>query len=111
MADISMCTNVQCKSKDYCYRFTATPSKFRQSYADFTCEDDEINCSYFYPNGKDSIKCKLGGVKRDGEICNLDYCTYPKCVQDSYCPKCHQTNGVHKMGCETRKQTIIIKTK
>jgi hypothetical protein len=107
MADISMCTNVQCKSKDYCYRFTAIPSKFRQAYADFTCDDDEINCSYFWSNGIDSIKCKLGGVKRDGEICNLDYCTYPKCVQDSYCSKCHQTDGVHKMGCETRKITII----
>jgi len=108
MADISMCENITCPSKEYCYRYTATPNEFRQSYGVFTLEEDEINCSHFYPNGKDSNKCKLRGVKRDGEICNLDYCTYPKCVQDSYCPKCHKIDGEHKMSCETRKVTILL---
>ena len=107
MPDISMCLNALCPSKEFCYRFTATPNPYGQSYGGFLLEEDEVNCSHFYPNGKDSEKCKLGGVKRNGEICNLDYCTYPKCVQDNYCPKCHQTDGVHKMGCETRKVTII----
>jgi hypothetical protein len=108
MPDISMCSNALCPSKEYCHRFTATPSKFMQSYADFSPEEDEVNCSHFWPNSKDSTKCKLGGVKRDGEICNLDYCTYPKCVQEDYCKYCHQTDGVHKMGCETRKITILL---
>lgn len=107
MPDISICTNKACPSKEYCYRFTAKPSEFRQSYADFTCEEDEINCSHFYPNGKNSTKCKLDGVKRDGEMCNKPECLYPKCVQDDYCIYCYQSNGVHKMGCETRKVTII----
>jgi hypothetical protein len=62
----------------------------------------------FWPNSKDSTRCKLGGVKRDGEMCNKDECTYPKCVQDSYCEYCHQTDGVHKMGCETRKVTVFF---
>jgi len=108
MADISKCNNQQCPSKDYCYRFTATPSKFMQSYADFSPEDDETSCSHFWPNNNNSNKCKLNGVKREGEMCNLKDCEYPKCVQSNYCPKCHQTDGVHKMGCETRKITIIL---
>jgi hypothetical protein len=37
----------------------------------------------FWPNGRESNNCKLKGIKREGEICNLNYCTYPKCVQDT----------------------------
>jgi hypothetical protein len=111
MPDISMCVNGMCPSKDYCHRYTATPSEFRQSYGGFGPEDGEDKCDMFWPNSKDSTRCKLGGVKRDGEMCNLDYCTYPKCVQDSYCPKCHKVDGVHKMSCETRKVTVLISEK
>lgn len=108
MPDISMCANALCPSKNYCYRFTAKPSEFCQSYAGFSPKEGDDKCDMFYPNGIDSNKCKLNGVKREGEICNLDYCTYPKCVNDTYCPKCHQTDGVHKMGCETRKIYINL---
>jgi hypothetical protein len=108
MPDISMCDNALCPSKDYCYRFTAIPTPNRQSYVSFSPEDDEVNCSHFYPNGIDAMKCKLRGVKREGEMCNLEHCAYPKCVQSNYCTKCHQTDGIHKMGCETRKITIIL---
>jgi len=108
MPDISMCANALCPSKNYCYRFTAKPSDFCQSYGGFTLKEGEDKCDYFNPNGIDSKNCKLNGVKREGEICNLDYCTYPKCVQSNYCPKCHQTDGVHKMGCETRKIQINL---
>lgn len=52
MPDISMCNNAICPSKENCYRFTAKPSEFRQSYAKFTLESDEISCSYFIPNDK-----------------------------------------------------------
>ena len=108
MPDISMCANALCPSKIYCYRFTAKPSEFRQTYAGFIVKEGEDKCDDFYPNGKESEKCKLNGVKREGEICNLDYCTYPKCVQSNYCKYCHQTDGVHKMGCETRKIQINL---
>jgi len=108
MPDISMCANALCPSKEFCYRYTATPSDFRQSYGGFTLEEDEINCSHFYPNGKDSTKCKRDGIKREGEICNKPECSYPKCVQDDYCPKCNQAGGIHKMSCETTKQTILL---
>ena len=53
MPDISMCTNTLCKSKEFCYRFTATPSKFRQSYSSFNCKEEE----YFMSNDK----CKSCG--------------------------------------------------
>ena len=106
--DISMCANALCPSKEYCYRFTAKPTPMYQSYAGFTLEDDETSCSHFWPNNNNSNKCKLNGVKREGEMCNLKDCAYPKCVQSDYCPKCHQTDGIHKMGCETRKITIIL---
>jgi len=108
MADISKCNDSLCPSKDYCYRFTAPESLIWQSYGVFNREDDAHNCDMFWSNGVDSEKCKLNGVKREGEGCNLDYCTYPKCVQSDYCPKCHQTDGVHKMGCETRKINITL---
>ena len=32
MADITMCDDKDCQRKDSCYRYTATPSKYRQSY-------------------------------------------------------------------------------
>ncbi len=107
MADIAKCNDCLCPSKNYCYRFTA-PVGMYQSYAEFNRDSDEYNCNDFWPNGKESNKCKLNGVKREGEICNLDYCTYPKCVQDDYCEYCHKVNGVHKMGCETRKIKINL---
>lgn len=32
MADITMCGGKECPMKENCYRFTATPNEFRQSY-------------------------------------------------------------------------------
>tara|TARA_R110000782_G_scaffold218544_1_gene305932 strand:+ start:366 stop:521 length:156 start_codon:yes stop_codon:yes gene_type:complete len=32
MADISMCEGKGCDVKETCYRFKATPNKYRQSY-------------------------------------------------------------------------------
>jgi hypothetical protein len=107
MADISKCNDSLCPSSKYCHRFTA-PDGIFQSYGGFNRESDEDNCSDFWPNGVESTKCKLGGVKREGEMCNLDYCTYPKCVQDDYCEYCHKVEGVHKMSCCTRKIQINL---
>ena len=108
MSDIAKCNDSLCPSKEYCYRSTAPTSPMYQSWGIFNREEDADNCDMFWPNGKESTKCKLGGVKRDGEMCNLDYCTYPKCLQNDYCEYCHQTDGVHKMGCETRKIQINL---
>jgi hypothetical protein len=35
MPNITMCKNKLCPSKDTCYRFTATPDKYLQAWADF----------------------------------------------------------------------------
>ena len=40
MPDISMCVNKECTLKETCYRFTAKPSEFRQSYGSFKPEED-----------------------------------------------------------------------
>jgi hypothetical protein len=103
MSDISKCNDSLCPSSKYCYRFTAPASEYWQSYGMFDRKGDEDKCDMFWANGIDANKCKLNGVKRDGEICNLDYCTYPKCLQNDYCIYCHKTDSVHKMSCPTRK--------
>jgi hypothetical protein len=51
MADISMCMDDKCPSKELCYRFTANPSEFRQSYGNFNREEDAYNCDMFWSNG------------------------------------------------------------
>ena len=38
MPDISMCLNKKCELRKKCYRFTAEPSQYRQSYANFKPE-------------------------------------------------------------------------
>lgn len=47
MVDISMCTNQDCPSKDTCYRFTASPNVWRQSYMEFKPEVDSNQCKYY----------------------------------------------------------------
>lgn len=80
MPDISMCNNQSCPSNKYCYRFTATPSQYRQTYASFTLEEDEMSCSYFWRNGVDSDRCE--NVHLEGNTCSSNDCKYPECVKD-----------------------------
>jgi hypothetical protein len=50
MPDITMCDTQDCPLKDTCYRFTATPSEYRQSY--FLGDprgEDKKECSYYAP--------------------------------------------------------------
>jgi SET domain-containing protein len=46
--DISMCDNKKCTLKEQCYRFTAFPNEYRQTYATFK----QINgdCEHFWNN-------------------------------------------------------------
>jgi hypothetical protein len=39
MPDITMCLGNECSIRNYCFRFTATPSG-RQSFSDFRCKED-----------------------------------------------------------------------
>ena len=51
MADITMCEGKGCESKNTCYRFTAKPSKFRQSYFITTPIKDK-GCEYYWNTNK-----------------------------------------------------------
>ena len=50
MADITMCNNTDCYLKDKCYRFTATPNKYRQSYFSEKVNKNKNECDYFWNN-------------------------------------------------------------
>lgn len=49
MADITMCNNKTCPLRSTCYRFKATASKHRQSYATFTYRG--AGCIEYWPMG------------------------------------------------------------
>jgi len=51
MADITMCQNEDCPSKEKCFRYTALPSK-HQSYAVFTVPEGKDKCEYFMKDYK-----------------------------------------------------------
>ncbi len=51
MPDITMCEGTNCPVKEKCFRFTAKPSKYHQTYfADVPGEikDGKFTCSYFW---------------------------------------------------------------
>lgn len=57
MADITMCTGDLCDKKHKCYRHTATPNDFRQSYFVETPWVDHHGkqvCDKFWNNGEDN---------------------------------------------------------
>lgn len=47
MADISMCRNIFCSSRNSCYRFIATPDTY-QTYGNFEVLEGEDKCSYYW---------------------------------------------------------------
>ena len=51
MPDITMCEGEGCDVKNTCYRFTAKPSKFMQSYFTATPIKDE-GCEYYWNTNK-----------------------------------------------------------
>jgi hypothetical protein len=51
MADITMCANQQCPSRETCYRFTAPANELRQSMADFK-PNESGKCEDYWNNGK-----------------------------------------------------------
>ena len=51
MPDITMCNNEKCPLNKTCYRFTAIPNEYSQSYAEFKPFIDDVldfvDCEYF----------------------------------------------------------------
>ena len=50
MPDICMCNGGKCPNKEHCYRFTATPSEYRQVYFSNPPYEEGEPCRYFTPN-------------------------------------------------------------
>ena len=52
MPDISMCLNKECPKRNECYRYTAEPNPFRQSYSKFQYQDGDngFACGEFWDN-------------------------------------------------------------
>jgi len=51
MADITMCSNEDCEQKETCYRYTAKPNPYRQSYFWEDVRKD-WRCEYYSNNNK-----------------------------------------------------------
>jgi len=47
MADITMCKGSGCRARNHCYRFTATPDPYRQSWFVQTPGSNK-KCDYYY---------------------------------------------------------------
>ena len=58
MADICMCTGKGCHEREKCYRFTATPNPYRQSYFAELPPMKNGKCTEFWSN-------ESRGAKRD----------------------------------------------
>ena len=71
MADITKCDGKGCDKREFCYRFTAMASKYRQSYfvdapikKDGTCDEYwEIKCPYCGQYaGIHKLSCSTGKI-------------------------------------------------
>ena len=62
MADITMCSGNDCPVKETCYRFTAKPSDFRQSYffqPPGGQKDGKFTCEMYWEVIQDHVSEKL----------------------------------------------------
>ena len=54
MPDISICKNYFCPLNKSCYRFTATPSEFKQTYGMFEYDETNKSCEYYWKTEYDT---------------------------------------------------------
>lgn len=45
-----MCDNNTCPSRKSCYRYTATPNEYRQTYSLFEVKEDSNKCESYISN-------------------------------------------------------------
>jgi hypothetical protein len=62
MPDITMCEGVLCPHKENCYRFTATPSEFRQSYFLNVPIQENGKCDYYWGENAEAIWNQLNEI-------------------------------------------------
>jgi len=58
MPDISMCQGGDCPNKTTCYRATAVPSEYLQSYFTILPVNEEGICDYYIPTEKNKDETK-----------------------------------------------------
>ena len=71
MPDIAMCWGDNCPIKETCYRCTATPSKWRQSYFAETPIKEDNTCDHFmeiWDKPKELMRISGSKVYVDGEL-------------------------------------------
>lgn len=71
MPDISKCPGGNCPIKETCYRYTATPSKWRQSYFAETPIKEDNTCDHFmeiWDKSKERMRISGSKVYIDGEL-------------------------------------------
>jgi hypothetical protein len=54
MPNISMCMNSKCFHSESCYRFTAKPSEYSQSYGAYT-PNSKGDCKYYWKLTEDNV--------------------------------------------------------
>lgn len=69
MPDITMCDDTKCAARKSCYRFTAKPSEFRQSYfADVMEKNKHGSCEYFtantQPHTQYEVQHRMASIKK-----------------------------------------------
>ena len=62
MPDITMCSGEGCSHKEKCYRFTATPSEFRQSYFINPPIDENGKCDHYWGENAEAIWNQLNDI-------------------------------------------------
>jgi hypothetical protein len=61
MPDITMCAGIYCPIKDNCYRYTAKPNEYRQSYF-LTPPYKDGKCEHFWGEAQESILQQLTDI-------------------------------------------------
>jgi hypothetical protein len=68
---------------------------------DHLCPSKEI--CYRFTAPVDEFRQSWINTNREADAYNCDLFLF-----NGYCKYCHQTNGVHKMGCETRRYKLTF---
>lgn len=66
MPDISKCPGDGCNKRNGCYRYTAKPSKYLQSYFVAPPLKDDGSCDYYWPDREDSGQNEAEAADREG---------------------------------------------
>ncbi len=67
MPDITMCPGTDCPHKENCYRYTAKPSKYAQSYFVEAPIKDGGKCDHYWGENGEAIWNQLNDIVKDAD--------------------------------------------